>query len=154
MTQPALKPILDATLASFAQLVERDASATVMPNLLDTVCEVGNFVIALGLGMVQTYVDVRLRQTKATHRVCEGGKPMEWLASSEWSHGTQYGDVRVKDVYAYCRCCHKSARPLHGLLGTGVERWSLAFEEKVVDLASDESWGKVVANAGTTTSRR
>ena len=53
--------------------------------------------------------------------------------------------ILVKDAYAYCRACHESARPLHGWNGTGVERWSLAFEEKVVDLASDESCGKAVA---------
>jgi hypothetical protein len=145
MTLPALKPIIDATLASFEEVVEQDTQAAVLPNLLDVVQEVIKFVAALGLAMVQRYVDVRLRQSKATHRVCDCGKPMEWLANSEWSHGTQFGDVRVKDAYAYCRDCRRSARPLHGRIGTGVERWSLALEEKVVDLASDESCGKAVA---------
>ncbi len=145
MTLPALKPLLDATLASFAGLVEQDAAATVLPNLLDAVREIGAFVAALGLGMIQTYADVRLKQATATRRVCSCGKAMEWHATSEWRHGTQFGDVRVKDAYAYCRSCHESARPLHGWIGTGVERWSLAFEEKVVDLASDESCGKAVA---------
>jgi hypothetical protein len=145
MTLPALKPLLDATLASFAELVEQDAAATVLPNLLDAVQEIGKFAVALGLGMIQTYADVRLKQATASHRVCSCGKAMEWHATTEWRHGTQFGDVRVRDAYAYCRCCHESARPLHGWFGTGVERWSLAFEEKVVDLASDESCGKAVA---------
>jgi hypothetical protein len=145
MTLPALKPLLDATLTSFAALVEQGAAATVLPNLLDAVQEVGKFVAELGLGMIQTYANVRLKQATATRQVCSCGKAMEWHATSEWRHGIQFGDVRVKDAYAYCRSCHESARPLHGWIGTGVERWSLAFEEKVVDLASDESCGKAVA---------
>jgi hypothetical protein len=143
--RPALKTIYDATLASFAQVVEQDRSATILPNLLETVQEVVKFVAALGLGMIQTYAEVRFRQTKATHRLCSCGKPMEWHAESQWRHGTPFGDVVVKDAYAYCRACHESARPLHGWLGTGAERWSLELQEKVVDLAADESCGKAVA---------
>lgn len=144
-TLPALSPLLEATLASFAQLVEKDATADVLPNLLDAVRAVGTFAVTLGRGMIQTYVDVRLKQATAAHRVCGCGKAMQWHSTSQWRHGTQFGDVRVKDVYAYCRCCHESARPLHGWLGTDAERWSLALEEKAVDLASDESCGKAVA---------
>ena len=142
---PALKTIYDATLGLFAQVVEQDRCATVLPNLLGAVLEVGRFVAALGLGMIQTYADVRFRQAKATHRLCSCGKPMEWHAQSEWRHGTQFGDVVVKDAYAYCRACHESARPLHGLIGTCAERRSLDLQEKVVDLAADESCGKAVA---------
>jgi len=142
---PVLKPLHDAALATFVQVVEQDIDGTVLRNLLDVVQEVCKFVAALGLAMIQTYVDVRLRQTKATRRACSCGKAMEWHATSEWLHGTQFGDVRVKDAYAYCRTCRKSARPLHGWLGTDDERWSLTLEEKVVDLASDESCGKAVA---------
>lgn len=142
---PALKTIYDATLGLFAQAVEQDSCATVLPNLLGAVLEVGRFVAALGLGMIQTYADVRFRQAKATHRLCSCGKTMEWHAESEWRHGTQFGDVVVKDAYAYCRCCHESARPLHGLIGTCAERRSLDLQEKVVDLAADESCGKAVA---------
>ena len=114
-------------------------------NLFDTVQEICKFVAALALAMIQAYVDVRLQQAKTTRPTCSCGKAMEWHTTSEWSHGTQFGDVRVKDVYAYCRSCRKSARPLHGWLGTDKERWSLALAEKVVDLASDESCGKAVA---------
>jgi len=141
----ALKMLLDSTLASFSRVVQQDTGAEVLRDLLDTVLQVGRFVAALGLGMIQTYVDVRYRQAKATHRQCSCGKAMEWHTDTEWRHGTQFGDVRVKDAYAYCRPCRESARPLHGWLGTGVERRSLALEEKVVDLASDESCAKAVA---------
>ncbi len=65
MTLPALQPILDAAVASFEQVVERDEQTTVLPNLLAVVIEVGKFVTALGLAMIQRYVDARLRQTKA-----------------------------------------------------------------------------------------
>ena len=145
MMMPALQPILDTAIASFGQLVEEDTKATVLPNLLETVQKISELVTALGHGMIQSYVNVRFRQTKATPRVCGCGEPMEWHANSAWLHGTQFGDVTVKDTYAFCRTCHLSARPLHGVIGTGVERWSLALEEKVVDLATDESCGKAVA---------
>jgi hypothetical protein len=144
-TPPSLQPLLEDTVARFAALVEQDPTATVWPNLLDTALAVGQFVTALGLGLLQTYVDVRWRQTKAAPRRCGCGQTMEWHATTQWPHGTQFGDVHVHDAYAYCRACHASARPLHGWLGTGVERWSLPFEEQVVDLASDESCGKAVA---------
>ncbi len=142
---PALQPIHDAALASFVQVLKQDSNATMFRNLLDTVQELCKFVTALGLAMIQTYVDVRLQQAKMTRPLCSCSKAMEWHTSSEWRHGTQFGDVHVKDVYSYCRICRKSARPLHGWLGTNQERWSLALQEKVVDLASDESCGKAVA---------
>jgi hypothetical protein len=145
MLSPALQPLLEHTVAAFAQLVEQDPRAHVWANLLDTVRAIVAFVAALGLALIQTYVDVRFRQTKATHRTCSCGEPMEWLANSAWPHGTPFGEVQVRDAYAYCRTCHKSARPLHGWLGTGVERFSLELEEQVVDLAADESCGKAVA---------
>lgn len=142
---PALKAILETTVASFTEVVEADKEATVLPNLLDVVRAVVAFVAALGLAMIEAFVAARLRRAKATRRQCSCGKPMEWHAGSGWRHGTQFGDVLVQDVYAYCRSCRQSARPLHGWLGTGVERWSLALEEKVVDLAADESCAKAVA---------
>ena len=52
MTPSALTPLLDATLASFGELVERDAAATVLPNLLAAVEDVGEFARTLGLGMI------------------------------------------------------------------------------------------------------
>lgn len=142
---PVLKPLNDAAVASFVEIVEQDTDGTTLRNLLDVVQAVCAFVTALGLAMIQAYVDVRLRQTKATRRVCNCGKGMQWHANSHWLHGTQFGNVSVADVYAYCPRCRMSARPLHGWLGTSAQRWSLTLEEKVVDLASDESCGKAVA---------
>jgi len=144
--QPLLESASRAALASFVQVVEDDTSAMVLPNLLIAVQQVTLLVTALGLAMLQAYVDIRLRQAKAKRRLCDGcAEPMEWNAGSAWRHGTQFGDVLVRDAYAYCRRCHQSARPLHGWLGTSSERWSLELEHKVVDLAVDESCAKAVS---------
>lgn len=140
----SLQSLVDDAIATGAQVVEDDRQASEFPNLLDMEQAVAEITAQLGLRMLQAYVDVRLKQAKATPRLCSCGKPMEWLATSEWPHGTRFGDLQVRDAYAYCRTCHQSARPLHGWLGTGVERWSLDVEEKVVDLASDESCQRAV----------
>jgi hypothetical protein len=136
---PALQSIMDQTIAQCAELLEDDVGAEVFANLLDTQQAIAQFSEELGLRIMQSYVEGRRQQAKAAPRRCTCGRPMEWLSASQWSHGTRFGDVQVRDAYAYCRNCHLSARPLHGWLGTGVERWSLDVQEKVVDLASDES---------------
>ncbi len=69
---------------------------------------------------------------------------MEWHRNTPWKRGTLSGAIRVNDVYAYCRPCRKSARPLHRWIGTDRETWSLQVQEAIVDLASDESCGKAV----------
>lgn len=135
----ALQALVDDTIAGYARMVEDDHEANVFPNLLEMEEQVAELTTEVGRRMLQTYLDLRLKRAKATPRLCSCGKPMEWFATSQWLHGTRFGDLQAKDIYAYCRCCHQSARPLHGWLGTGVERWSLDVEEKVVDLASDES---------------
>lgn len=140
----ALQPLTEDAIAAFTHLVEVDGDAAIFANLLDAEQAVAELTAQLGQRMLQAYVDVRLRQAKTTARPCSCGKPMEWHAASDWPHGTRFGDLVVKDAYAYCRTCHLSARPLHGWLGTGVERWSLDVEEKLVDLASDESCQRAV----------
>ena len=62
-----------------------------------------------------------------------------------WTRQTPFGPVSIRDPYVYCSQCHASDRPLHALLGTNRETWSLVVEEAAVDLASDESCGKAVA---------
>jgi len=142
--QPAVQALVEDAVATFTQLIAADARAVAFPNLLETEQVVTELTAQLGQRLLQAYVDVRLAQAKAIHRSCFCSEPMEWLCGSEWSHGTRFGDLQVKDAYAYCRRCHRSARPLHGWLGTGPERWSLDVEEKVVDLASDESCQRAV----------
>jgi hypothetical protein len=146
VAHPELQSVSKAALASFVEVVQSDTSASVLPHLLAAVQQVTLLVTALGLAMLQAYVDIRVRQAKAKRRCCDVcAQPMEWNASSSWRHGTEFGDVVVHDVYAYCRRCHRSARPLHGWLGTSAQRWSLELEHKVVDLAVDESCGKAVS---------
>jgi hypothetical protein len=140
----ALQSLVDDAIATYTQLVEDDREADRFANLLDMEEAVAELTTQLGRRLLQAYVDVRLQQAKATPRLCSCAKPMEWNAASGWPHGTRFGDLQVKDVYAYCRPCKKSARPLHGWLGTCAERWSLDVEEKVVDLASDESCQRAV----------
>ncbi len=141
---PALQSIADEATAAFTRRVDNDGEAAVFPNLLDMEQSVADFAQELGQRMLQAYVDVRLKQAKASPRLCSCARPMEWNAGSHWPHGTRFGELQIRDVYAYCRPCKKSARPLHGWLGTSAERWSLNVEEKVVDLASDESCQRAV----------
>ena len=137
--------LLAMTVSAFRQQVEQDGQATAYPTLLDTEDAVTTFTQRLGQQLLQTYVDVRLDQAKAQRRHCPGCEAaMEWHARSVWRHGTHFGEVRVQDVYAYCRACGQSARPLHGWLGTGPTRWSLGLEETLVDLASDVSCQQAV----------
>ena len=139
-----LQALVTDAIATYTQLVEDDRGADSFPTLLDMEHTVTELTAQLGHHMLQAYVDVRLKQAKATPRRCPCGKPMEWHAASEWTYGTRFGDLGVKDAYAYCRTCNLSARPLHGWLGTGATRWSLDVEEQVVDLASDESCQRAV----------
>jgi hypothetical protein len=140
----SLQSLVDSAVATATQLFEKDREAADFPNVLDIQQAVVELAAQLGHRMLQAYVDVRAQQAKAARRHCSCGKPMEWHTTSAWSHGTRFGDLQVQDPYAYCRTCHLSARPLHGWLGTRVERWSLDVEEKVVDLASDESCQRAV----------
>jgi hypothetical protein len=144
MSQIALPPLLEATVTAFAELVEQDHEAEAFANLMDTEQMLVAFTQELGRRMCQAYVDTRLRQAKASHRVCACGERMQWHGTSTWAYATRFGDVEVQDVYAYCRSCHASARPLHGWLGTAAQRRSLGLEQDVVDLATDESCQRAV----------
>lgn len=145
MIRPDLLTILDDAVASYSRLVEADDGSTAFPDLLAVVEEAGELAREIGRRMSQAFVDMRLKQVKASRRMCSCGKPMEWHKGGAWAHGTDFGDVKVADVYAYCRPCHQSARPLHGWLGTAAARWSLVVEEQAVDLATDESCQRAVA---------
>ena len=145
MPSQPLQSLLDDTVAAYSQLVAADDQAQCFANLLEVEQQVAQLAVELGRRLLQTFTEVRRQQAKATPRRCACGRLMEWHATSQWRHGTQFGDLHVSDAYAYCRTCHASARPVHGWLGTGVERWSLAVEEQVVDLAADESCQHAVA---------
>lgn len=109
-------------------------------NLLDVEQQLAAFVQKLGQQLLQSFVDERLKQALALRPPCPScDELMEWHRRTHWRRGTALGAIDVHDAYAYCRCCHLSARPLHGWLGTDRERWSLGAEEAALDLACDES---------------
>jgi hypothetical protein len=140
MLPPPLELIRIETLKRFAEIVGADHDCSLLPNLLDTELLMQLFSRTLGNDMVQVFVNVRLQQAQHNKLLCPGcDQPMEWLRKSQWQRGTPLGPVSITDVFAYCRTCHDSARPLHGYLGTDRERWSLGVEEAAVDLATDES---------------
>lgn len=142
---PAILEVLaDAVVSDFTKLVEQDSPASVFPELLSAEQVIGEFSLKVARRMVQAFLDTRLKQAKAARPPCACGKPRELLQQTEWPHGSPFGEVKVRDAYAYCRICRTSARPLHAWIGTGVERWSLLVQEDVVDLASDESCQKAV----------
>ena len=140
MHSPHLDTILSLLVEQYTCAVADDKQAMAFPDLLTVVEQCLMFCRKLGLRMIETFVNVRLAQVKADKPRCpDCGEPMELLANSHWKHGTPLGLVDVADVYAYCRPCNRSCRPLHALLGTDREPWSLAVEKDAVDLCSDES---------------
>jgi len=137
---PPLESIRSEVLDRFRAALAQDEDATLFANLLDVEQQLAAFVQKLGHQMMQSFVDERLKQALAGRPTCPScGELMELHRRTRWQHGTALGPIQVSDVYAYCRCCHLSARPLHGFLGTDRERWSLGAEEAALDLACDES---------------
>lgn len=140
MPAPPLDCIRAEVVERFRVALASDEDASMFPDLLGAEEQLAHFVHKLGLEMMQAFVDVRLEQARAHPPPCPScGERMEWLRLTHWPRGTSFGPIEVADVYAYCRDCHQSARPLHGFLGTDRERWSLGAEEVALDLACDES---------------
>ena len=137
---PPLESIRTEVIDRFRAALAQDEDATVFANLLDVEQQLEAFVHELGHELVQSFVDERLEQALACRTTCPScSDPMEVHRRTGWQHGTALGPIQVRDVYLYCRCCHVSARPLHGWLGTDRERWSLGAEQAALDLACDES---------------
>jgi hypothetical protein len=135
---------MDACVASFSEAIEADATLSEFPNMMETDDTVLGFAQELARRMSQTFAEVRLRQAKGARPTCSCGAKMHWHRNTSWKRSNLSGEIQVNDAYAYCRTCGKSARPLHGCIGTDRERWSLQVQEAVVDLASDESCGNAV----------
>jgi hypothetical protein len=137
---PPLESLRTELLERFRAELVRDDDARLFANLLDVEQQLGAFLQKLGQALMQSFVDERLEQALAHRPPCSCcGEPMELHRRTCWQRGTALGSIQVSDVYAYCRSCHLSARPLHGWLGTDRERWSLGAEEAALDLACDES---------------
>lgn len=140
MAAPPMESIRTEVLDRFRVALGCDEDATLFPNLLDVEQQLAAFVQKLGQELLQSFVDERLKRALACRPRCPScDEPMEVHRRTCWRRGTALGAIEVRDVYAYCRDCHRSARPLHGWLGTDRERWSLGAEEAALDLACDES---------------
>ena len=129
----------------YESFLKEDNQGAAVPDLLAAEEQVVKFVHDLGLGMLQTFVDVREEQAKARRAPCKCGRTPTIHRTTKWQRKTLLGPVLVSDPYVYCEDCHDSARPLHAFLGTDRETWSLVAQEAAVDLASDESCGSAVA---------
>jgi len=144
-----LPPDIESTLvrlkARYRKFLEQDIEAEAVPDLLAAEEQVVELARAAGLGLLETFLDVRLSQAKERRGLCACGRPGTIHRTTKWKRETPFGPVVVTDPYVYCRDCGESQRPLHGLLGTSRETWSLLMEEAAVDLVTDEPASKAVA---------
>jgi len=140
MLSPHLQAIACNAVAQFYRLVSDDPMCREFSDLLTVVENCVELSRQMGLQMIEAFVNARCAQIKANKPECLAcGEPMELNRASTWKHGTPLGIVDVKDIYAYCRCCHLACRPLHAMLGTEREVWSLAVEKLALNLCIDES---------------
>lgn len=145
------EPLMETARAAFVKWLEADLVDAAWPDLGTIEAKVQEFVHELGRVLIQAYLDRCTAQARdpggrPSCRACE--KPMELLKKTVWSRHTLFGEVKVTDHYARCRTYGESARPLHPLIGTRIERWSPAAQRVVVDLAADESCEKAVGKLG------
>jgi len=148
MTPQELQSIADELVKryeSYLQEEGEEGEGLEIPNLLQAEEQVQTFVYGLGRSMLQSFVEVRISQARARRQPCTCGRVPSVHRNTQWTRQTPFGPIEVRDPYVYCPDCHESDRPLHTLLGTDRENWSLIVEEAAVDLASDESCGKAVA---------
>ena len=145
MLPPEFESIAASLIALYRTLLIADGEAKSVPDLLSAEERVVAFLQALGLALLAVFVEVRLLQTNALRRPCSCGGIPTVHRTTTWTRQTPFGPLEVRDPYVYCRSCHGSERPLHGLLGTDRETWSLVVQEAAVDLVADESAGKAVA---------
>lgn len=144
MLPPALDLIAEELTKQYRSILEEDSECKDVPEFLSAEEQVKDFVHKLGLDMLHTFVEVRIEQAKACRQPCRCGRIPTIHKTTIWTRETPFGQVSVRDPYVYCPACHESDRPLHALLGTDRDKWSLIVQEMVVDLASDESCGKAV----------
>jgi hypothetical protein len=131
-------------LEQFKIFLEADAQAFQLPDLLSTEAAVMAFTGELAHALLAQYVAARLAQVREHPPTCECGQAMTVHRLTAWTHKTLAGEVRVHDPYYYCARCRASARPLHRLLGTEREAYSMGLQEATVDLVTDESCGSAV----------
>ena len=145
MLPPELESIANQLTKRFKSFVKCDGEGLEIPDLLSAEQQIGELVHKLGQEMLQSFVEERIVEAKATREPCTCGFVPTVHRTTTWTRQTPFGPVFVRDPYVFCKTCHDSGRPLHAFLGTDRETWSLVVQEAAVDLASDESSGKAVA---------
>ena len=148
MTTSAPLPVFESArlhiLEQFKVFLDADWQGSQLPDLLTAEEQVTTFVTELGHALLTQFVSVRSTQVQQAPPPCECDQAMTVHRMTFWVHKALFGDVRVPDPYFYCRQCRASARPLHPLLGTDREPYSMGLQEATVDLVSDESAGSAV----------
>ena len=141
---------IEAARQVFVKAVREDVSAETFTDLVAVEQALRGASQEFGRELLQAFCDERLEQAKQPEQrpVCERGHRMELNRNSSWTRDSLFGSVQVSDVYAYCRVCGESARPLHAFLGTDFERWSLDAQEVAVDLCADESCERAMHKFG------
>lgn len=145
MLPAGLESIASYVTKHYESLLAKENKDLTIPHLLSAEVEVTAFVNALGLAMLKVYIDVCLTQSKTRRHLCSCGLVPTVHRTTTWTRQSPFGPLTVQDPYVYCATCHSSERPLHALLGTERETWSLVVQEAAVDLVADESAGKAVA---------
>ena len=141
---PVFESARCCVLEQFRLFLDADSQAAQLSDLMTAEEQVAAFTQELGRAMLLQYVTTRSKQARQKPPVCQCGQDMTVHRVTTWNHKTLFGDVQVPDPYFYCRPCRASARPLHPLLGTLRETYSMGLQEAAVDLVSDESCGNAV----------
>ncbi len=139
-----LKELVDKFIEQYTEVTMNDRTGSLIPDLLTLEDWTAELTQQLGQQMVDTFTHIRLQQATENRETCLCNKPVKIHRKTSWIRHTLHGPVTVEDVYAYCKKCHKSIRPLHSWLGTNRETWSLRVQKIAVDFASDESCQKAV----------
>lgn len=122
--------------------LRKDQTFEAVPTMRAAELEIEEIKQQLSERLLATYQEVRSQQAVEQMNACECGEPLPVHRWTHWTHGTLHGNVEVADPYGYCRTCHASQRPLHGILGMEPERWSLEVQRAAVDFGADHGFGK------------
>lgn len=144
MSLPVFQSALIHVVEQLRIFLDSDPQAVQVSDLMMAEDQIAPFVRKLGHALLVQYVATRSAQARQTPPICDCGDAMPLHRFTSWPHKNLFGDVQVPDPYFYCRTCRCSARPLHRLLGTDRETYSMGVQEAVVDLVSDESCGNAV----------